>query len=81
MLEEISMVPSTHTQSLQNNGSVSCFMTLKPLTKSIMAALTFTTLWDYSADDKLIIFFLFFPENTLSHFMKCQNLFSRKKKK
>ena len=58
--------------------------------------LTITTLWAYSADDKLIIFFLFFPENMLWHFIqivfcsklssvetictKCQILFSRKTK-
>ena len=27
------------------------------------------TLWAYSADDKLLIVFLFFPENRLWHFM------------
>ena len=32
--------------------------------------LTFTTLWANSADDKLVIFFLFFPENRIWHFMQ-----------
>ena len=32
--------------------------------------LTITTLWANSADDKLMIFFLFFPENRLWHFMQ-----------
>ena len=32
--------------------------------------LTFTTLWAFSADDKLMIFFLFFPENWIWHFMQ-----------
>ena len=27
--------------------------------------LTFTTLWAFSADDRLMIFFLFFPENRI----------------
>ena len=31
---------------------------------------TFTTLWAYSADNKLVIFFLFFPENRILHFMQ-----------
>ena len=33
--------------------------------------LTFTTLSN-SADDKLMIFFLFFPENRFKHCMHCQ---------
>ena len=28
-------------------------------------SLTFTTLWAFSADDRLMIFFLFFPENRI----------------
>ena len=33
--------------------------------------LTFTTLWANSADDKLmILFFLFYPENGIWHFMQ-----------
>ena len=31
---------------------------------------TFTTPWANSADDKLMIFFLFFPENRFWHFMQ-----------
>ena len=38
-------------------------MCLKPL-------LTFTTLWANSADDKLMIFFLFFPGNRIWHFVQ-----------
>ena len=34
-------------------------------TKPINNVLTFTTLWVNSADDKLLILFLFFPENRL----------------
>ena len=34
-----------------------------PLTVSISFFFTFTTLWVNSADDELIIFLLFFPEN------------------
>ena len=30
--------------------------------------LTFTTHWADSADDKLVIFFLFFPEKRILHF-------------
>ena len=36
--------------------------------------LTFTTLWAFSADDKLMIFFLFFPENWIWHFMQIVSL-------
>ena len=32
--------------------------------------LTFNTLWAYSADNKLMTFFLFFPENRFWHFMQ-----------
>ena len=32
--------------------------------------LTFTTLRAYSADDRLMIFFLFFTENSIRHFMQ-----------
>ena len=35
-----------------------------------MPALTFTFLWANSADDKLVVFFLFFPENRILHFMQ-----------
>ena len=48
-------------------------------------------LWAYSADDNLVIFFLFFPENSIWHFMQivsigdnlheCQTLFSGKNTK
>ena len=42
-----------------------------------MAQLTFISLWAYSADDKFIIFFIFFQENK----MKCQILSSGKYEK
>ena len=32
--------------------------------------LTFTTLWANSADNNLVILFLFFPENRIWHFMQ-----------
>ena len=35
-----------------------------------MWLLTFTTLWAISADNKLMIFFLFFPENRFRDFMQ-----------
>ena len=35
--------------------------------------LTITTLWA-SADDRLMIFFFFFPENMIWHFMSVDNL-------
>ena len=40
------------------------------LTRNHVIALTLTTLWAYSADNKLMIFFLFFPENKIWHFMQ-----------
>ena len=53
--------------------------------------LTLSRIWANSADDKLMIFFLFFPENTISLFMQIvspgdnlhdmSNLFSEKNKK
>ena len=36
--------------------------------------LTFTTLLAFSADDKLMIFFLFFPANRIRHFMQIVSL-------
>ena len=39
-----------------------------------LVSLTFTTLWAFSADDKLMIFFLFFPENRIWHFMQIVSL-------
>ena len=36
--------------------------------------LTFTSLFANSANNKLIIFFLFFPENRLLHFMQIVSL-------
>ena len=60
-------------------------------TLQALALLTFTTLWANSSDSKLIIFFLFFSENRLWHFlqivspeticMKCWGLFYGKNKK
>ena len=48
-------------------------------------SLTLTTLWANSADDKLKISFLFFPENRISPMeticLKCLILFSGKNKK
>ena len=44
--------------------------------------LTFTTLWAFSADDKLMIFFLFFSKKQdLTFYAKCHILFSGKNKK
>ena len=37
-------------------------------------SLTFTTLWAFSADDKMMLFFLFFPENRIWHFMQIVSL-------
>ena len=50
-------------------------------------SLTFTTLWTNSADDKLTIFCLFFPENRIWFFLgklsmhEMSNQFSGKNKK
>ena len=35
-----------------------------------MNALTFTNLWANLADNKMVIFFLFFPENRIWQFMQ-----------
>ena len=37
--------------------------------QSLFSGKTFTTLWANSADDKLMTFFSFFPENGICHFM------------
>ena len=39
-----------------------------------LSILTFTTLWAFSADDKMMLFFLFFPENRIWHFMQIVSL-------
>ena len=39
-------------------------------TKIFYDILSITTLWTNSADDKLMIFFLFFPEKSMWHFMQ-----------
>ena len=39
-----------------------------------IGTLTFTTLWAFSADDKMMLFFLFFPENRIWHFMQIVSL-------
>ena len=67
---------------LRNIFSIACMI------NSNVCSLTFTTLWAYSADKKLVIFFLFFPENRIdiscklspveTICMKCQILFSEK---
>ena len=36
----------------------------------VIASLTFATVWANSADNKLMIFFLIFPENCIWHFMQ-----------
>ena len=36
--------------------------------------ITFTTLLAFSADDKMMLFFLFFPENRIWHFMQIVSL-------
>ena len=36
----------------------------------VFGKLIFTTLWANSADDKLVPFFLIFPENRIWHFMQ-----------
>ena len=56
----------------------------------IFTVIIFTTVWTNSAEDKLMIIFLFYPQNRLWYFMqtvsltvcmKCQILFSGKNKK
>ena len=41
---------------------------------AVQYTLTFTTLWAFSADDKMMLFFLFFPENRIWHFMQIVSL-------
>ena len=41
-----------------------------PVYNSNIVSLIFTTLWEYLADDKLMIFFLIFPEIWIWHFMQ-----------
>ena len=47
----------------QQNLSASSYLEFSDLS-------IFTTLWTKSEDNKLVIFFLFFPENRIWHFMQ-----------
>ena len=47
---------------------------VKASTCTVVLILTFTTLWAFSADDKLMIFFLLFSENRIWHFMQIVSL-------
>ena len=57
-----------HTSREQQNEDPSPKIKLKAwMTVSVWI---YTTLWANSADDKLLIFFLFSPENRIWHFMQ-----------
>ena len=67
------MFYSLQTSYRINAGVHVCKETKNKLIGTSNAAspmLTFTTLWAFSADDKLMIYFLFFPENRIRHFMQ-----------
>ena len=51
LMEKFPNCQATHKQKLHGNY--------------IFLALTFSTHWAYSAENKLVIFFLFFPENMI----------------
>ena len=63
------------------------FKSEKNIVFAVYSPLTFTTFWANSADNKLTIFFLVFPETEALMFransvcMKCQSLFSGKIRK
>ena len=67
-------------QMLQALNLLDCSQNRKILARYWYLSLTFTTLLAFSADDKLI-FFLFFPENGIWPFQKCQIPFSGKNNK
>ena len=65
-----SIAPEIKLFFYAKNRYFSYFSTKNTLSKGISRKLTFTTLWAFSADDKLMIFFLFFPVNRIWHFMQ-----------
>ena len=62
------------TKKVYKLGARICTICHQYCLMAIMVCLTFTTLWAFSADDKLMIFFLFFPENWIWHFMQIVSL-------
>ena len=46
------------------------------ITLNIQIPLTNTTLWENLADNKSMIFFLFFPENRIRHFIQIVRQFA-----
>ena len=50
--------------------SITVYNTQTLARSSYVTFLTFTTLWANSADNKMIIFSLFFPENRFDYFMQ-----------
>ena len=48
-------------------------------TKVFTTALLFSTIWANSAEDKLMIFFLFFPENRFVNYFFGDNLYEMSK--
>ena len=64
-------------QKQKNNNKKCAVLYILTVTTPKLVMLTFTTLMANSADDKSVIFFLFFPKNRIRHFMQ---IVSKKKK-
>ena len=64
MQASVTMAMSGEELPIYDDGSRPPLMTLVSH-RSQVSTLTFATLWVNSADDKLVIFFIFFPETGL----------------
>ena len=70
MTSVTSIIRSSRVHGLKMKGA----NTSSDIITLIQILLTFTTLWAFSADDKMMLFFLFFPENRIWHFMQIVSL-------
>ena len=62
-----------HSKSTDNLVDIKLYIQVQ-VTNAADNTLTFTTLWAFLADDKMMLFFLFFPENRIWHFMQIVSL-------
>ena len=63
-----------HKLNRSVSGEIPYYIFMYQNKENIHQSLTFTTLWAFSADDKMMLFFLFFPENRIWHFMQIVSL-------
>ena len=73
-MHEMSNLFSGKKKNQKNNSTCLLLKWLLPVLRLFQHYLTFTTLWAFSADDKMMLFFLYFPENRIWHFMQIVSL-------